>query len=133
MSAEKETSKKETSKTISVPKEAPGAYSALSGVSMMAIDTDPEDNLRLFKENVALNGWTLLSVIQHEFHGRPPYGFIVVYYNPKADKGHAEHQPDAQHPEPLAPRSGAPAPSKAAAPAPPPQVSGAGISTALND
>lgn len=77
----------ETSKNISVPRSE--AISALSGVSVVALDTDPEPALALLKANVVHNGWTLLSVIQHEFHGRTP-GFIVVYYDPKADKGRTD-------------------------------------------
>lgn len=78
-------------KVIEIPKaDADLPLSKLSGVTVMAIDVDPEESLRLVKENLLLNGQTLLSVIQHEFHGRPPYGFIVVFYDPKADKGHAD-------------------------------------------
>jgi hypothetical protein len=70
---------------IAVPRS--DAVSALSGITVLALDTDPEPSLALVKENIKLQGWTLLSVIQHEFHGRAPAGFIVVYYDPKADKG----------------------------------------------
>jgi hypothetical protein len=80
-----------TTKTIAVPKS--DAVSALSGVSVVALDTDPEPSLAIMKANIVHNGWTLLSVIQHEFHGRTP-GFIVVYYDPKADKGR-QQEPQA--------------------------------------
>jgi hypothetical protein len=74
-------------KAIEVPRSE--AVSALSGVVVTALDTDPEPSLALMKANIVHNGWTLRSVIQHEFHGRTP-GFIVVYYDPKADKGRTD-------------------------------------------
>jgi hypothetical protein len=64
-----------TKKTIAVPK-VTDAVSALDGISMMALDTDPDETLGGVLYNLRGQGNEILAVAPTTFRGRP--GYLIV-------------------------------------------------------
>jgi hypothetical protein len=72
---------------IHIPSSA-GSMSSLDGISITAIDTDPESNLYMTIAGMQTNGLRVVGILPFRFFGVRP-GYLVVSYDrtkdPRAD------------------------------------------------
>jgi hypothetical protein len=60
----------------------PKPTSALDGMSLLAIDTDPDENLSQRLQNLRVQGIQVLSVVPAKFANTGREGYVLVTFDP---------------------------------------------------